>query len=119
VVREVRAPSSTMNTSPFVVTAVSEETNGDVGATAHATLAGSLGYLVDPVDVTVAAGKSTVVTSSPLTLADPVPTKLKIDVNGALPVEYDSANGARTATVDVTKNELPAPAHVLFPSLVG
>src|SRR5947207_1362197 len=82
-------------------------------------LTGSLGYLVDPVDVTVAAGQSAVVTFTPLTLGDPVPTKLKIDVNGALPVEYDSANGARTATVDVTKNELPTPAHVLFPSLLG
>jgi hypothetical protein len=119
VVREVRAPKSALNTSPFVVTAVIAEMNGDVGATAHATLAGALGYLVEPVDVTVAAGESTVVTFAPLTLANPLPTKLKIDVNGALPVEYDSANGARTANVDVTKNALPAPAHVLFPSLLG
>jgi len=40
-------------------------------------------------------------------------------VNGATPTEYDPANGARTVTVDVTKNELPAAVHVLFPSLVG
>jgi hypothetical protein len=119
VVREVRAPKSTLNTSPIVVTAVIEEVNGDVGTTAHATLAGTLGYLGDPVDVTVAAGKSTVVTFAALTLADPVPTQLSVDVNGAVPAEYDSANGARAATVDVTKNELPAPANVLFPSLVG
>jgi hypothetical protein len=119
VVREVRAPRSALNTSPFVVTAVIEEMNGDVGATAQATLAGALGYLVDPVDVTVAAGESTVVTFAPLTLANPLPTKLKIDVNGALPVEYDSANDARSTTVDVTKNALPTPAHVLFPSLLG
>jgi hypothetical protein len=119
VVREVQAPASTLDASPFVVTAVIQELNGDVGATAHATLAGALGYLEDPVDVTVAAGQSTVVTFAALTLADPVPTKLEVDVNGATPGEYNPANGARTVTVDVTKNALPTPAHVLFPSLVG
>jgi hypothetical protein len=119
VVREVRAPRSTLSTSPFVVTAVIEELNGDVGATAHATLAGALGYVGDPVDVTVAAGKSTIVTFAPLTLADPVPAELKVDLNGAAPGEYNTVNGARSVTVDVTKNELPTPSRVLFPSLVG
>jgi hypothetical protein len=119
VVREVRAPKSTLTTNPFVVTAVIDEVNGDVGATAHATLAGDLGYLGDPVDVTVAPGQSAVVTFAALSLPEAVPTKLKVDVNDATPAEYDAVNGARTVTVDVTKNELPASTRVLFPSLRG
>jgi hypothetical protein len=119
VVREVQAPKSTLASSPFVVTAVIEEVNGDVGATAHVTLAGALGALTEPVGVTVAAGQRATVSFAPLSLATPVATELKVDVAGAAPGEYDAENGAHSVTVEVTKNELPGSVHVLFPSLVG
>jgi hypothetical protein len=119
VVREVRAPKSTLPGTPFLVSAVIEEVNGDVGATAHVTLAGTLGGLAEPVDVTVAAGQRTAVSFAAISLATPVPTELDVDVKGAAPAEYDAGNGARSATVEVTKNELPPTPRVLFPSLVG
>lgn len=118
VVREVQAPRSTLTTNPFVVTAVIEEVNGDVGATAHVTLAGTLGALTEPVGVTVAAGQRATVSFASLSLATPVTTQLKVDVAGAAPGEYDAENGARSVTVEVTHNELK-PSALLVQSLGG
>ncbi len=51
------APVQTLTTRPITVTAEVSELKGDTGATAEVALAGPIGPLADPVEVTVPAGR--------------------------------------------------------------
>jgi hypothetical protein len=108
VVSKVSAPLQTLPTRPVDVAAEISEVNGDTGATATVTLAGDLGPLAAPQQVTVPAGGRVAVTFPGIALTSPVPTKLNVLVSNVAPDEYDVTNDARAATVDVTKNELSA-----------
>jgi hypothetical protein len=118
VVKAVHAPLQTLTTRPVDVTAEIGEVNGDTGAEAHIALAGPIGPVTDPVEVTVPAGGSAFVTFPDVALTTAVPTELEVVVADAVPDEYDPANGARSTQVDVTKNEL-APSRLLVESLGG
>jgi hypothetical protein len=118
VVASVQAPLQTLTTRPVDVTAQIAELNGDTGATAHVTLAGPLGPLAAPVEVSVPAGGRMPVTFPGVALTTPVPVELKVLVTDAAPLEYDATNDARTATVEVTKSEL-ARSRLLVQSLGG
>jgi hypothetical protein len=117
-VASVDAPLQTLTTHPVDVSAVIAEVNGDTGATAHVTLAGQIGPLADPVEVTVPPGGHVTVTFPNVPLTTPVPTELKVVVSDVAPGEYDTTNDLRSATVDVTKNAV-ARSTVLVDSLGG
>ena len=115
------APLQTLATRPITVTADVSELKGDTGATAQVALAGPLGPLADPVDVTVPAGGHLEVTFSNIALTSPIPVDLKVTVTAAAPAEYDAADDANNtdgATVEVTKNEL-ARSRLLVETLGG
>jgi hypothetical protein len=118
VVTFVDAPPQTLTVRPVDVSTQIAEVNGDTAATAHVALAGPIGPLAQPVDVTVPAGGSVSVTFHDVALTTPAPTLLKVMVTDAEPDEYDSSNNARDKTVDVTKNELVR-TRLLVPDLGG
>jgi hypothetical protein len=101
---------------PVVVQATVAERNGDVGATAVVSLSAVPGA-TQP--VVVPAGGRATVAFAPLTFGSAVPVALAAEVGGADPVEADTANNARTSTLDLTEHQLPQPRFVLFPSLLG
>lgn len=119
VVAAVHAPPQTLTTRPVDVTAEIAEVNGDTGATVQVALAGDVGPLAEPVEVTVPAGGQVSVTFPNVALTTPVPAKLTVQLTNATPDEYDATNDTRSTTVDVTGHELASPFRVLFPSLVG
>ncbi|HEY6961931.1 MAG TPA: hypothetical protein VI408_08605 [Gaiellaceae bacterium] len=119
VVTAIDAPKSVLVGTDVSLTANIEELNGDVGATATATLKGALGPIGDPMPLTVAADGSTTVTLPAGTLATATPNEFTIEVSQSKPAEYDVTNDTRSATVEVTKSELKSPPLILFPSLVG
>jgi hypothetical protein len=115
------APLQTLTTRPVTVTAEVAELNGDTGAAAEVVLAGPLGPLADPVEVTVPAGGQVGVTFPNVALVSPVPVELTVTVRSAAPSEYDAAddtNDAQSATVEVTKSEL-ARSRLLVDALGG
>jgi hypothetical protein len=115
------APLQTLTTRPVTVTAEVAELNGETGAAAEVVLAGPLGPLADPVEVTVPAGGHVGVTFPNVALVSPVPIELTVTVQSAAPSEYDAAddtNNARATTVEVTKNEL-ARSRLLVDTLGG
>ncbi len=118
VVTSVQAPLQTLPTRAVDVVAEVAEAKGDTSATAHVSLAGAIGPLAGPVDVTVPAGGSVRVTFPGIALTTPASTELRVIVSDADPGEYDTTNQSRPATVEVTKNEL-VPLQVLVPSLGG
>jgi hypothetical protein len=118
VVASVNAVSQTLTTRPIDVTATIAETNGDTGATAHATLLGPLGPLAGPVDVSVAAAGHAVATFPAVALTAPATTQLKVVVADASPAEYDTTNDLGGATVEATKSELKV-SRLLVDSLGG
>ena len=118
VVSAVNAPLETLTTRPVGVTAEISEVNGDVGATAQVALAGDVGPLAGPQQVTVPAGGHVTVTFPDVALTNPVPSQLTVVVSGVAPDEYDATNDTRAATVDVTKDEL-ALSRLLVQSLDG
>ena len=118
VVSSVQAPLQTLPTRGVDVVAEVAEVKGDTSATAHVSLAGAIGPLAAPVDVTVPAGGSVTVTFPGVALTTPASTELRVIVSDADPGEYDTTNQSRPATVEVTKNEL-IPLQVLVPSLGG
>ena len=118
VVTSVQAPLQTLPTRAVDVVAEVAEVKGDTSATAHVSLAGAIGPLAGPVDVTVPAGGSVTVTFPGVALTTPASTELRVIVSDADPGEYDTTNQSRPATVEVTKNEL-IPLQVLVPSLGG
>jgi hypothetical protein len=118
VVDSIEAPSQTLTTRPVDVHAWIAEANGDVGATATVTLAPTAGPGVTK-SVDVPAGGRVAVDFGSLALTSPVPVELTVRVADVAPAETDATNDTRTATIDVTENELPTPRNVLFPSLVG
>jgi hypothetical protein len=116
VVESVTAPKQVLAGSTVDVTAVVAERNGDVGAEAVvglSALPGSAEHVVVPKSGT------TTVTFQGVRLDDPVPVGLQVTVAGATPAETDATNNTTTATVEVTRNELPLVPIVLFPSLAG
>ena len=118
VVTAVHAPLQTLATRPVDVTADVAEVYGDTGATANVTLAGDVGPLAGPVAVTVPAGGHVSVTFPGIALTTPAPAALKVIVTDVAPDEVDATNNTRSATVDVTKDEL-ARSRLLVDSLGG
>ena len=116
VVESIEAPPQTLTTRPVDVHAWIAETNGDVGATATVTLAAIAGAGVTR-SVEVPAGGRVRVDFPGLAFTSPVPVELTVRVADASPAETDATNDTRSATVDVTENELSR--NVLFPSLLG
>ncbi len=115
------APLQTLTTRPITVTAEVSELKGDTGATAEVALAGPIGPLADPVEVTVPAGGKVDVTFPNIALTSSVPVELTVIVRAAAPAEYDAAddaNDTQSATIEVTKNEL-ARSRLLVDSLGG
>ena len=115
------APVQTLTTRPITVTAEVSELKGDTGATAEVALAGPIGPLADPVEVTVPAGGKVDVTFPNIALTSSVPVELTVIVRAAAPAEYDAAddaNDTQSATIEVTKNEL-ARSRLLVDSLGG
>jgi len=119
VVSKVTAPLQTLPAHPVDVTADISEMNGDVGGTATVTLTGNDAPLAGPQQVTVPAGGHVTVTFPGVALTTPVPVVLKASVTNVAPDEYDATNNDRSATVEVTKDQLTRPTLVLFPSFVG
>jgi hypothetical protein len=115
VVEEI-APEQTLAGRPVVISAVIAERNGDVGATALVSMS-ALPGAAEP--VAVPAGGRVTVRFAAVTFAAPVPVALTVTVDGAEPTETHATNNTRTATLDVTAHQLPAPRNVLFPSLGG
>ena len=110
------APQQTLVGRATVVRAVIAERNGEVGATAVVSMSALPGATEN---VTVPPGGQVVVSFAPVTFGSPAPVDLTVRIDGADPAETDTANNARTATLDVTEHELPTPRNVLFPSLGG
>ena len=117
-VTSVNAPLQTLTTRPVDIAAEIAELKGDTGATARVTLAGAIGPLADPIDVTVPAGGHVDVTFPGVSLTSPSSVDLNVLVTEIAPDEYDATNDARSATVEVTKNEL-ARSRLLVDSLGG
>jgi hypothetical protein len=115
VVKEINAPKQALVGTQLTITAVIAERNGDVGATADATLSAVPGW-VEHVDVP--PGGSTTV-SFAATFGSPVPVELTMTVSGATPAETDITNNNANATIEITEHQLAHPFHVLFPSLLG
>lgn len=115
------APVQTLTTRPVTVTAEVAELKGDTGSTAQVVLAGPLGPLADPVEVTVPAGGRVEATFPNVALTSPVPVELRVVATATGPAEYDAAddtNDMQAATVEVTKSEL-VPSRLLVDSLGG
>ena len=109
----------TLAGEPIPVGAEITETNGDTGAVATVQLLGPIGPLSEPRDVTVEAGDDAYVSFPGVVLTDPVPTELKLKVDGVTPGAYGTADDHMTTTVEVTKNEVVDPYETLVPSLGG
>jgi hypothetical protein len=116
VVTGLTAPKQSLVGAPVTVTAVIEELNGDVGATANVGLSAVPGS-AEPVEVP--RGGEVTVTFENVAFGTAVPVDLKVEVKGAAPLETDDTNNARSARIDVTEHALPTPKNVLFPSLLG
>jgi hypothetical protein len=86
------------------------ERNGDLGASALVSMS-ALPGASEP--VAVPAGGRVTVKFAAVTFATPLPVALTVNVDGAAPTETDAANNTRTATLDVTARQLPAPRNVL------
>ena len=110
------APQQTLVGKPVVIEAVIAERNGDVGASAVVSMSAIPGA-TEP--VVVPPGGRVTVAFAAVTFATAIPVELTVTVDGAVPAETDTANNARSATIDVTEHQLPTPRNVLFPSLVG
>jgi hypothetical protein len=115
VVEEI-APRRALAGKPVVISAVIGERNGDVGASALVSMS-ALPGATEP--VVVPAGGRVTVSFAAVTFATPVPVDLTVEVTGAAPTETNVGNNTRSATLDLTANELPTPKNVLFPSLGG
>jgi hypothetical protein len=117
-VASVDAPVQTLTSRPVDVQAEIRELNGDTGATVKVSLAGPLGPLSAPVELTVPAGGTVPVRFPGVSLTDPASTDLKVVVADAAPAEYDTTNNTGGTTVEVTKSEL-ASSRLLVDSLGG
>lgn len=118
VVGSVSAPAQTLTTRAVAVTAVIEEVNGDLAAE-DVTVSLRWGpSLIATQQTSVLAGRSRTVIFPGVTLPDPVPVELTVDVAEVDPAEYDTTNNSRSATVDVTEHEL-VPSSIVVPSLGG
>jgi len=117
-VTSVQAPLQTLASRAVAVVAEVAEVKGDTGATAQVTLAGTIGPLAGPVEVTVPADGRISVTFPDVALTTPDSTELRVVVSDADPAEYDVTNQSRATTVEVTKSELVS-SRLLVPSLGG
>ena len=111
-VASVVAPPQTLSVRPVDVRAEIAEQNGDVGATATATLSWGPSVLATQ-QVVVAPGGRTTVVFAGVALATPVEVELTVRVGNAAPAETDLTNNERSAKVDVTEHELARSRLVL------
>jgi sugar phosphate isomerase/epimerase len=118
VVRRVLAPPQTTTSRAIDVVADLEELNGDVGATATATLMLGPTPLAEPKQVSVAAAGKVSVTFTDVTVPTPVVSKLEVVLAKAAPAETDATNNGGSTTIDVSEHELLR-TDVLVPSLGG
>ena len=79
---ELKAPLQTLTMRPADVSAVVTEQNGDVGATASLTFSYAPGA---PKQFEIGPGGTVEIPLGPLTLADPVPVHLSVNVEGRRP----------------------------------
>jgi hypothetical protein len=115
VVRSI-TPKQALVGKPFTVSVVVAERNGDVGAAATVTISAVPGASRQ---VDVAAGGSTTVEFPGVSFDQAVPVDVTAEARDAAPAEYDTSNNSLAARIEITKNELSSPSHVLFPSLLG
>ena len=115
----MQAPLQTLTTRAIDVLAEVGEVKGDTGATAHLTLAGTIGPVAGPVDVTVPAGGHVSVTFPGVVLSTPAATELRVIVSDTDPAEYDVANQSRATKVEVTKHELASARLLVEPGWYG
>ncbi len=118
VVASLVPPAQTLTTRAVDVIAVIEEVNGDLNARDASVSLRWGPSLLGTQRISVLAGQSTTVTFSGITLPNPVPVELTVDIAEVDPTEYDTTNNSRTATVDVSEHEL-VPSSVVVPSLGG
>jgi hypothetical protein len=118
VVAAVHAPLQTLTTRPVDVAAEIAEVNGDTAATATVSISSGIAAAADPVTVDVPAGGRVSVTFPAIALTTPTPVELTVVVGDGAPTETDATNNTRSATVDVTLNEL-ARSRLLVQSLGG
>jgi hypothetical protein len=118
VVRRVSAPPQTTTSRTIDVVADLEELNGDVGATATATLLLGPTPLAEPKLVSVAAAGKLSVAFTGVTVPTPVVSKLEVVLAKAAPAETDATNNGGSTTIDVSEHELLR-TDVLVPSLGG
>jgi hypothetical protein len=117
-VTSVQAPAQTLTVRPVDVHAQIAEVNGDVDATASVTVAQGPTPLAPAQTVNVPAGGQVAVSFSGLALTTPVPVELTVRVSDVAPAETNADDNARSATVDVTENEL-ARSRLLLDNLGG
>jgi hypothetical protein len=117
VVTAVHAPLQTLTTRPIDVQAEIAELNGDTAGTATVTLLWGPSVL-GTASITVPAGSHLSVSFGDVALTSPVPVELSVLVSDVAPAETDTTNNARSASVDVTENEL-AVSRLLLGSLGG
>jgi hypothetical protein len=117
-VTTVQAPPQTLTTRPVEVQAEIAELNGDVAATATVTLSQGPTPLAPPKTIDVPAAGSVPVAFGGIALTTPLPVELTVRVSDVAPAETNADDNARSATVDVTENEL-APSRQLLDSLGG
>ena len=118
VVAAVDAPAQTLTTRPIDVRARIAELNGDTAAGATVTLMWGPSPVADPIPITVPAGDNATVTFADVELTTAAPVELTAVVSNVAPTQTDATNDTRSATVDVTENELVR-SNVVVPSLGG
>jgi hypothetical protein len=116
-VAAVQAPAQTLTTRTIAVQAEIGELNGDVGANATVTLSWGPTVLATQT-ATVSKGGRMSVAFDGVALTTAASTELTVRVSDVTPGETDATNDTRTATVDVTRNELER-SRVVLPALGG
>jgi hypothetical protein len=114
VVRSI-APQQALVGSPFTVSVVVAEANGDLQANASVTMSAVPGA-TQP--VSVPAGGTATVTFPGVKFDTAVRVAVTATVVGAAPDESDTTNNTLTSPIDITKSAVNLPT-VLFPSLGG
>ena len=118
VVAAVHAPAQTLTTRTFDVSADVNELNQETGAEARLTLMLGPSPVSDPETVAVGPGGEATALFEDVRLEQASTAELTVRVEDADPFETDTANNARTHTIEVTEHEL-ARSTVLLDALGG